>query len=256
MSEAADATGAGPAAGDPLQQLLRVQDLDTSIAQLRHRKATLAERRELQAAEESLATLAHRAGELDAQRADLLARQAALEEQIASVTRRSRELEQRMYAARGSAARDLQAMDGEIQHLSQRRAELEEAELEVMVDQEPVDAERARLADERAQLEEAAGSLRTALAAAESVVGTELSALEATRTTEAAVLPPALTARYEQLRERLGGVGAARLVGNRCDGCHLDLPSAEVDRIRHLPPGEVATCDQCGRILVRAPAAG
>jgi predicted nucleic acid-binding Zn-ribbon protein len=25
----------------------------------------------------------------------------------------------------------------------------------------------------------------------------------------------------------------------------------ELDRIRHLPPEEVVTCEQCGRILVR-----
>jgi predicted nucleic acid-binding Zn-ribbon protein len=43
----------------------------------------------------------------------------------------------------------------------------------------------------------------------------------------------------------------ARLVGNHCDGCHLTLPSMELDRIRHAPETEVFTCDQCGRILVR-----
>ena len=46
------------------------------------------------------------------------------------------------------------------------------------------------------------------------------------------------------------GTGAARLIKNRCDGCHLELSSVEVERIRALPPGEVATCEQCGRILV------
>jgi hypothetical protein len=44
----------------------------------------------------------------------------------------------------------------------------------------------------------------------------------------------------------------ARLVGNHCDGCHLTLPSMELDRIRHLAEREVVTCDQCGRILVRS----
>ena len=31
------------------------------------------------------------------------------------------------------------------------------------------------------------------------------------------------------LRAHLGGVGAARLVGDRCDGCHLTLPSVELE---------------------------
>jgi predicted nucleic acid-binding Zn-ribbon protein len=46
------------------------------------------------------------------------------------------------------------------------------------------------------------------------------------------------------------GTGAARLIGSHCDGCHLELPSMEVERIRALPAGEVATCEQCGRILI------
>jgi hypothetical protein len=45
-------------------------------------------------------------------------------------------------------------------------------------------------------------------------------------------------------------VGAARLVGDRCDGCHLTLPSVEVERIRHLSADQFAICTQCDRILV------
>lgn len=252
-----EAPGPGPAAReDPLQQLLRVQDLDTAMAQLQHRRVTLGERRELEAAEEALATIEDRAAAVGGRRDQLQARQAALEEQVAAEEARRRGLEDRMYAARGSATRDLQAMDGEIQHLSQRLAELEEAELEVMVEQEPLDAELARLDDERARLREAAATLRGALEVAEAVVVDELAAMEADRATAAVGLPEDLAARYDQLRRKLGGVGAARLVGNRCDGCHLELPSAEIDRIRHLPPGTAATCDQCGRILVRAAPAG
>jgi predicted nucleic acid-binding Zn-ribbon protein len=52
------------------------------------------------------------------------------------------------------------------------------------------------------------------------------------------------------LRTRLKGTGAARLIGHRCDGCHLELSSAEVERIRATTPDSVVTCDQCGRILV------
>jgi uncharacterized protein len=70
------------------------------------------------------------------------------------------------------------------------------------------------------------------------------------RSAEAAQLPTALSDRYETLRARLKGTGAARLIGNRCDGCHLELASVEVEKIRALPAGEVATCEQCGRILV------
>jgi len=64
-------------------------------------------------------------------------------------------------------------------------------------------------------------------------------------------LPEELAERYETLRSRLGGVGAARLVGDHCGGCHLTLSSVELERLRRLPPDELATCPECDRILVR-----
>ena len=72
------------------------------------------------------------------------------------------------------------------------------------------------------------------------------------RSAEAALLPTALSDRYETLRTRLKGTGAARLIRSHCDGCHLELSSGEVEKIRALPPGEVATCEQCGRISMPA----
>ena len=56
---------------------------------------------------------------------------------------------------------------------------------------------------------------------------------------------------YERLRAKLGGVGAARLVGPRCSGCHLTLPATELDRLRKGSPDALVFCDQCGRILIR-----
>ena len=53
------------------------------------------------------------------------------------------------------------------------------------------------------------------------------------------------------LRRSLGGVGAARLSGARCEGCHLEIPSAELERLRRAPDDAVVNCPECARILVR-----
>jgi len=236
----------------PLDTLIRVQDLDISISQLEHRLATLAERRDLEALEATVAGLDRRAAELGAQRRVFVDRQAEIEEQIAGLTARRSTLEERLYADRGSASRDLQAIEAEVRHLTQRRSDLEEIELGLMEDQEPVDAALAEVAWSRAESVASAEGRRAALAAAEGAVEAELAEVIAMRAVAARGLPTDLGDRYEVLRARLGGIGAARLVGNRCEGCHLELPSKEVDRIRHLPADTVVTCDQCGRILVRA----
>ena len=236
---------------EPLQVLLQVQDLDTAIMQHEHRKATLPEQATLDRVRADLDALGRRSAELGAQRDTLVTRQDELESQVTAISSRRKVLEDRLYAARGSATRDLQAMDDEVRHLTERRSAVEDAELEIMEALEPVDEELVRLGAERERLGSEVEAAVRALRQAEAVVDGEISDLSTRRAALASSLPSALTDRYDVLRQRLRGVGAARLVGNRCEGCHLDLPSVEVDRIRHLPPEAIVTCDQCGRILVR-----
>jgi len=235
---------------DDLARLLAVQDLDTTITQLEHRRAALVESSGLAAVERQLASLEATRDDATARRAVLAATQKELEEQIAVISERVNLIEKRMYAATGSSGRDLQAMNEEVRHLTERRGELEELELVAMLEQDPIDAELSALLERTVPLEAQAAELRLQVAESQVEIDGALSEAIGSRATEAALLPSALADRYETLRAHLKGTGAARLVGSHCDGCHLELSSAEVEKIRALPPGDVATCEQCGRILV------
>ena len=235
---------------DTLNHLLAVQDLDTSITQLQHRRAALLETSGLAAVEAELAGLESRRTDAAARSAALAETQKSLDEQIAAITDRRDLVEKRLYAATGSSSRDLQAMQDEVRHLTDRRAELEELELVAMLDQDPIDAELTELRATMAPLKARAEELRGQVTHDQLEIDAALASAAGSRAAEAAQLPTALADRYETLRARLKGTGAARLIKNHCDGCHLELSSVEVERIRALPPGEVATCEQCGRILV------
>jgi uncharacterized protein len=235
---------------EDLEQLLAVQDLDTSITQLEHRKAALVESTGLGAVERQLAALEAERADAGARRGVYSATQKDLEEQIAVINERRGLVEKRMYAATTSSGRDLQAMNDEVRHLTERRAELEELELVAMLEQDPIDAELGALRARAAPLEVQAAELREKVAEGHVEIDAALAEAVRSRADAAALLPTALSDRYETLRARLKGTGAARLLRSHCDGCHLELSSGEVEKIRGLPPGEVATCEQCGRILV------
>jgi predicted nucleic acid-binding Zn-ribbon protein len=236
--------------GESQDRLLVVQDLDTTITQLQHRRIALAERTGLAAAEAELASLGAEQASAEKRKAELVAAQTELEEQIAATSARRTGVEQRMYAARGSSTRDLQAMDDEVRHLAERQSELEEQELVIMVDLDPVNAALEELAARLGPVSDRTAALRAEVVQAQADIDSELAQAAAARDAEAAQLPTALAERYELLRARLKGVGAARLIGHHCGGCHLELSSVEVEHIRALPDDAVATCEQCGRILV------
>ncbi len=236
----------------PLSALIRVQELDTTISQLEHRKLILPDRLALGEVEGELVASAVRASEAQARRDAVVVRLADLQHQVETLEARRAVVAERLYSTRGSATRDLQAMDEEVRHLALRQHELEDDELVLMEEQEPLDKEVGGLERERATLEETAAGLRVGVAEGEADIDAELSTVRAERQQMFDRVPPDLARRYETLRARLGGTGAARLVGQRCEGCHLQLPAVELDRIKRLPDDAVVTCEQCGRILVRA----
>jgi predicted nucleic acid-binding Zn-ribbon protein len=235
---------------EPFDTLMLVQERDTMLDQLRHRRDALPERAALAEVGRGRSQLDRSMGELQAQVDELAGRQRRLEEQIAATAKRRHEIEQRMRSGAISASRDLQAMDHEVVQLAERQSHLEEEELILLEEQDPLDA---RLDEDRAaatSLALEADRLMSAIAEAETEIDAAIAGEVEVRQQLASGLPPELAERYEFLRSHLGGVGAARLVGDRCDGCHLSLPSVEVERIRRLPPDEFATCPQCDRILV------
>lgn len=236
---------------EPFDTLLSVQEHDTVLDQLRHRIETLPERAALADVVRRRAELDRSAREVQVQVDELAGRQRALEDRIAAAAGRRHEIETRMQSGEISASRDLQAMDHEVHQLAHRQAQLEEEELALLEEEEPLDS---RLDEDRTSmtgLTDEAERLDAAITAAEAEIRVSIAAEEELRSALASGLPDELARHYESLRARLGGVGAARLVGDRCDGCHLTLPSVELEQIRHLAPDEFATCSQCDRILVR-----
>ena len=234
-----------------LELLLAVQERDLALDRLHHRRATLPERAALAEAEAARAGIRGRLAELAAPRDALARDQRKHEDEAQALAEQATAVEKRMYSGEVSSPRELQAMQADVEQLRRHQRTVEERALEAMEQLEPLLAEAARLEEQLARTDAAADEARAALAAAEAVVDGEIGAEQGARDAAvAAVGDPALVADYERRRAKAQGPGAARLVGNRCQACHLTIPATEVDQIRKAPEGTVAYCDNCGAILV------
>ena len=231
--------------------LLAVQEHDTTADQLAHRRSNLPERAELQQSMAALAQVEARVTEVDAAKHELVRVQQRLEDEISALTERATAHDKTLYGGTIGNPRELQALQDEIAALKRRIGHLEDQEIEVMEQIEPLDADLATLAGERAALDERAAALRAQIAEAEVEIDGQLAEVTAARAALAAGVEPELLAEYETLRPQLGGIAIARLVGGSCGGCHLGLSAVEIDRIKKLPPEEPARCEECGRLLAR-----
>jgi predicted nucleic acid-binding Zn-ribbon protein len=235
-----------------LDTLLLVQERDTALDRLRHRRETLPARAELLAREPDVALRTAQVGELRRARDEILVEERRLDDEASSLESRAKEVEQRLYSGTVASPRELQAMQADVDMLKRHRDGIEDNELEIMERREQLDnaltVAEAALAEAGADVDR----LRAVVAEAEREIDAEIAVEHQARAELAATVPERLLADYARRRASNRGAGMARLIGDTCQGCHLSIPSTEVERIRRGPEGTVAYCDNCGCILVPA----
>ncbi|HEV7898729.1 MAG TPA: C4-type zinc ribbon domain-containing protein [Planosporangium sp.] len=241
---------------DPQAQrrLLDLQAIDTSLAQLAHRRKTLPEYAELDRLARELSALEDERVRVQVGVDDLDRDIARLEKDVDQVRVRAAKDQARLDVGTGPA-RELQALQHELETLARRQGELEDAELELMEQRESaqgiLDEVGQRLSVTRDKRAEAERRRDEAL----SEIGRDEEFRRSGRAPLVTDLPPDLVQLYERIREQ-SAMGAALLRSGRCGGCRLDLSGSERSRLKAAPADEVARCEECGRIMVRTEESG
>lgn len=229
--------------------LLEVQAHDTRIDQILRRMETLPVREERDGAQSTLKQLDTSIAEEQVRQDELVRAMRKLEDEISSIGAKRAEVEKVLYSGTVTNARELQDMQEESEALGRRITHLEDQNLVLMEQHEPVEQTVADLAVTREQRESVLRDAELRLTAAEAELTVELEAEQAARAAASESVSADLMAEYETLRGGRGGIGVARLVGNQCGGCHLTLSAVEVASLRKHPD-QVAHCEECGRLLV------
>lgn len=244
------------AAPEAQRRLLDLQAVDTAIAQLDHRRATLRETvqaRELQA---ERGRAAEHVIAAETVVADLEAEQDRAEGDLTPVRERLARNRKRVDDGSVGDPKSLQGLLSEIDHLVRRIAELEDQQLDAMERLEDA-RERARDAvDTKTNVENRLRAVLSEREAKLSEIAAERGRREVERDSIAASVPSELLSLYTRVAEKSGGVGAALLQHGRCGGCQLVANSADLARYRSAAEDEVLRCEECNRILVRTSESG
>ncbi|MGE5289760.1 MAG: zinc ribbon domain-containing protein [Micromonosporaceae bacterium] len=241
----------------PQQQLrlLELADFDAELGRLDHRRRSLPEHAEVERLDAREAELRDAIVAGQTQVGDLSREQSKAEGDVDQVRARIDRDRKRLDEGQVSSPRELENLQSEIESLRRRQSDLEEIVLSVMERREEVDsrlnsltAEFARIGGEREDAVTRRDSALAEIRQQEAKVGER-------RSSVATEVPADVLALYEKLREQ-HGVGAAALRRGRCEGCHMELNTVDLNRMRSADPDEVQRCEECRRILVRTPESG
>jgi predicted nucleic acid-binding Zn-ribbon protein len=233
---------------DPAARLLDLQAVDLAIDRLRARQRVLESGSEIGTARATADAAEGDLGELRL-RIDALDRDGTkLEHEIDSLSQKAAAEEQRMYDGSVANAKELSSIQHEVENVRRRKASREDELLVLMEEREKVeaaanDAER-RSATLRDEVDRIAAESDDELTR----VATDLAASDDERASIVAEIDAELLELYEDLRRQKKGVGAAALVDGVCQGCHEQLSSVDLDRVKRSTG--VRRCEYCRRILV------
>ena len=169
---------------------------------------------------------------------------------VETVTDRIKKDEARLSSG-NATPKELEQLQHEVETLKKRQESLEEIELEIMIRNDAVITRSNTLSTDLASLQTLKDEISGRLQSATNEINKVIADKNTARSAVAGKIEKALLDLYEKIRGNGGGVGAAALVGNKCNGCNLAINAVEMERIKSLAKDELLRCEECRRILVR-----
>ena len=230
--------------------ILELQSIDNEIMQANTKLKSLPEIEQLLHIDKRITTATDELAVVKSEADQIALELRRGEVDVETVTDRIKKDEARL-ASGNATPKELEQLQHEVGTLKKRQESLEEIELEIMIRSDAITSRSNTLTTDLASLQtlkdEIAGRLKTATDEINKVIADKNTA----RNLVANQIEKPLLELYEKIRGNGGGVGAAALVGNKCNGCNLAINAVEMDRIKSLAKDELLRCEECRRILVR-----
>jgi len=224
--------------------LVRFQEIDQELQRLNQRLA------EIEATLNDTSTL------VDAQQnADQAAQtahaartaQKDVEFELQKTQTELKQTEQRLYSGSVTSPRQLEDLQAKSQSLRRWVAKLEDDLLEAMVAREEADEANAEASAHLRHITTKRATFEQNLAAERAVLQTRGQTLVQEAENVKAHIPPAILDSYHYLTSRTGGISVARLQGDICSMCGIEVLKPTQRKVKN---GEEAYCDGCRRLLV------
>jgi len=231
-----------------IEILASLQMVDREIKEHRGRKQSLLseienKERQIQAKKREIETLAGAYAEKEKLR---------LEKDRVFQDEGKKAMDRRMRMNRIKNAKELQALQREIEQLKQNNGDLEEELIRIMEEIDAIKAQTQGKEAEMAAMQDEWQKQQQELKGQITGIDEAVSDAASRRQRIAAQVAGELISRYELLFSRRGGTAVVEVTGGICQGCYMNIPPQLWNEI--IKNEKVNLCPSCQRILYFKPA--
>jgi len=215
------------------------------IAQRNH----LPEMAELALLEEELRSLVASLKQAQVDQAPIQKKYSELQDGAEKLRKRSHDIQAKLDSSTANA-RELGALQTEIEHVRELLSKAEDLELEAFLELEPLDQSVENIKAAAQPKMERRAELQAQIVSLQATLDEEIISLRSSRQECAVQVPSELLKTYETAHKRVGISGAAQVDNGRCDGCRIELSPLDFDRWKAQPQDTFMACPECGRLLL------
>ncbi len=215
------------------------------IAQRNH----LPEMAELALLEEELRSLVASLKQAQVDQAPIQKKYSELQDGAEKLRKRSHDIQAKLDSSTANA-RELGALQTEIEHVRELLSKAEDLELEAFLELEPLDQSVENIKAAAQPKMERRAELQAQIVSLQATLDDEIISLRSSREVCAAQVQSELLKAYEAAHKRVGISGAAQVDNARCDGCRIELSPLDFDRWKAQPQDTFMACPECGRLLL------
>lgn len=231
-------------ASPELQRLWKLAQIDNRILDIRTRAAALdpgrAIQAEIKALTEQEAEVGGHARSLHAEQKDLELLQSSLDDKL-------KRIDKEMYGGKIVNAREVENLEREIASIKRQKDKNDDRILELMDLLPPAQAAAKKIEVKLADANNRLAARRKQAIEEKTNLETEFKRLNALRPEALKNAPASLMPRYENSKQRGGGIGMVQMSkGETCGGCGTHIPERAVQALREE---KLVTCEACHRIL-------
>lgn len=229
--------------------LKELQETDLSIDNLKEKLDTLPEKEKISEVKQEVERLKSRLSKEEPCLEQERHNQKKIEDELALLDDKLGREQKKLYAGNITNPKELAGIQGEVSSLGRQKDDMETKLLEQLDAVDGLASQVDNLSSELNKTELELAELEKERKKKEEAIEQEIASLEEDRIKVVPELPKEIFSLYQKLRQEKQGIAAVEIEEGVCSGCHIDLPSEEVDKMMNSQ--ELWRCFQCGRILLR-----
>ncbi len=228
-----------------MANLYELQKIDVTSLKVRRRliqlKDQLTESNELKSAQA-------RVEELEAEHKKWQAQQKMAETEAEILATKIAESNDALMGGKIHNPKELEALQASVESLQRQRTTMETTSVEALMKLEELAEQVTAAQNKLTSVQKNWSSDQAQLTEEDTKLKRVYVALKKQREQVSEGVNKALVQRYEQMRQRKGGVAVATVENDTCGACHVQLPTGVLSTVRNQSESQIL-CPTCGRLL-------